>query len=63
MKGLAITFVSVLSLTQAAPQGILNGLSNFLTNTFGGGNTGEVDNYENAPYTVVNRYEVLLNFS
>merc|ERR1712236_169765 len=39
-----------------APQGLLNGLSNLLSSVVGGGGpAGEVENYENAPYTVVQK--------
>ena len=66
MKGIFITISTIAQLTAAAPapQGssILNGISNFLTSTFGGGgNAGEVDDYENAPYSVIAQYEVSLN--
>ena len=44
--------------TISAQGGLLNGLSNLLTNVVGGGATGEVDGYENAPYQVINRYDV-----
>ena len=48
-----------LALTQGRPQGILNGISNLLTNAFGsGGNSGEVDDYQNAPYEVIQAYDV-----
>jgi len=62
MKGIFITLSAIAQLTAAAPapQGssILNGISNFLTSTFGGGgNAGEVDDYENAPYSVIAQYE------
>ena len=50
--------VAGLALTQGRPQGILNGISNLLTNAFGGGNTGEVDDYQNAPYEVIQKYDV-----
>ena len=58
-----LSLVSVLlvhlSTTQARPQGILNGLSNLLTSALGGGGAaGEVEDYENAPYTVISQYEV-----
>merc|ERR1712187_350484 len=43
--------------TISAQGGLLNGLSNLLTNVVGGGATGEVDGYENAPYQVINRYD------
>merc|ERR1711936_558364 len=49
--------VAGLALTQGRPQGILNGISNLLTNAFGGGNTGEVDDYQNAPYEVIQKYD------
>ena len=66
MKGIFITLSAIAQLTAAAPapQGssILNGISNFLTSTFGGGgNAGEVDDYENAPYSVIAQYEVSFN--
>jgi len=60
MKALLITVLSAGHLVQAAPapQGLLNGISNFLTNTFGGGgNAGEVDDYENAPYNVIQTFD------
>ena len=51
--------VAGLALTQARPQGILNGISNLLTSAFGGGRTaGEVDDYQNAPYEVIQEYDV-----
>ena len=64
MKAILITLSTIAHLTVSAPapQGssILNGISNFLTSTFGGGgNAGEVDDYENAPYTVIAQYEVI----
>ena len=58
MRVLALISLS-LSYISAQPQGgFLNGLSNLLTNVVGGGNTGEVEGYENAPYQVVNTYDV-----
>ena len=54
----ASLFVAGLSLSQARPQGILNGISNILTSAFGGGNTGEVDDYQSAPYEVIQKYDV-----
>ena len=65
MKGIILTISTIAQLAAAAPapQGssILNGISNFLTSTFGGGgNAGEVDDYENAPYSVIAQYEVIL---
>ena len=50
--------VAGLALTQGRPQGILNGISNLLTSAFGGGNSGEVDDYQNAPYEVIQKYDV-----
>ena len=47
----------LLSLTNGAPQGLLDGLSNLLTSVVGGGATGEVNNYENAPYTLIRSYD------
>ena len=45
-----------------APQGLLNGLSNLLSSVVGGGGTaGEVDSYENAPYSVVQKFDVSLS--
>ena len=46
-----------LSLATAAPQGLLDGLSNLLTSVVGGSPTGEVDNYESAPYTLVRSFD------
>jgi len=41
-----------------APQGLLNGLSNLITSVVGGGgNAGEVDSYQNAPYSVVQKFD------
>jgi len=41
-----------------APQGLLNGISNLLSSVVGGGGTtGEVDSYQNAPYTVVQKLD------
>ena len=55
----ASLIVAGLALTQGRPQGILNGISNLLTNAFGsGGNSGEVDDYQNAPYEVIQAYDV-----
>ena len=54
--------VAGLALTQARPQGVLNGISNFLTSAFGGGgNAGEVDDYQNAPYEVIQTYDVSMS--
>merc|ERR1712142_663366 len=40
------------------PQGLLNGISNLLTGVIGGGgNAGEVDSYQNAPYSVVQKFD------
>ena len=55
MRSLALLSVF---LTTISGQGFLNGLSNLLTSAVGGGATGEVDGYENAPYRVVNTYDV-----
>merc|ERR1712241_1088369 len=44
-------------LTTVSAQGFLNGLSNLLTSAVGGEARGEVDDYENAPYQVVNSYD------
>ena len=44
-----------------APQGllVLNGTSNLLSSVVGGeGTIGEVDSYQNAPYTVVQKLDV-----
>ena len=49
-----------LCLTTVSAQGFLNGLSNLLTSAVGGEARGEVDGYENAPYEVVNSYDVSL---
>merc|ERR1712029_436167 len=57
MKGSILSILACIHVTQGAPQGFLNGLSNFLTSLTGGGNTGEVDDYENAPYTVIQKYD------
>ena len=46
-----------LSLASAAPQGLLDGLSNLLTSVVGGSATGEVNNYENAPYTLTRSFD------
>merc|ERR1711978_431787 len=54
MRSLALLSVF---LTTISGQGFLNGLSNLLTSAVGGGATGEVDGYENAPYRVVNTYD------
>ena len=60
MRGsiLSILACAYIQVSQGAPQGFLNGLSNFLTGLTGGGNTGEVDDYENAPYSVIQTYNV-----
>ena len=57
MKTLALLSVC---LTSVSAQGFLNGLSNLLTSAVGGGPVGEVEGYENAPYQVVNSYDVSL---
>jgi len=54
----ASLFVAGLTLSQGRPQGILNGISTLLTSAFGGGNTGEVDDYQSAPYEVIQKYDV-----
>merc|ERR1711935_634397 len=46
-----------LSLASAAPQGLLDGLSNLLTSVVGGSATGEVTNYENAPYALTRTFD------
>merc|ERR1711878_40288 len=58
MNTLTVTLlVAGVTFTQARPQGILNGISNLLTSAFGGGRSaGEVDDYENAPYEVIQTY-------
>merc|ERR1711915_568191 len=58
MRGsiLSILACASIQVSQGAPQGFLNGLSNFLTSLTGGSNTGEVDDYENAPYTVIQTF-------
>merc|ERR1711872_250593 len=56
MRGSILLILACIQVSQGAPQGFLNGLSNFLTSLTGGGNTGEVDDYENAPYTVIQKY-------
>merc|ERR1712241_375479 len=58
MRSFVLLAVS-LSASTAAPQGggIINAIANVLTSAVGGGNTGEVDGYENAPYNVVNTYD------
>lgn len=61
MRTLSLVSVLLVQLatTEARPQGILNGLSNLLTSALGGGGAaGEVEDYENAPYTVISQYEV-----
>ena len=59
MRSLVLLSVSLTAIS-AAPQsgGIINAIANALTSVVGGGNTGEVAGYENAPYTVVNTYDV-----
>ena len=57
MKTLALLSVCLASVSA---QGFLNGLSNLLTSAVGGGPVGEVEGYENAPYQVVNSYDVSL---
>merc|ERR1712227_673340 len=57
MRGSILSILACIQVSQGAPQGFLNGLSNFLTSLTGGGNTGEVDDYENAPYTVIQKYD------
>ena len=60
MKTILISLAAVTPLVfgAPAPQTWLNGISNFLTNTFGSsGNAGEVDDYENAPYRVIQKYD------
>eukprot|EP00091_Calanus_sinicus_P016219 TRINITY_DN3549_c0_g1_i7.p1 TRINITY_DN3549_c0_g1~~TRINITY_DN3549_c0_g1_i7.p1 ORF type:complete len:203 (-),score=62.46 TRINITY_DN3549_c0_g1_i7:37-645(-) len=54
---LSILTLSI-SLAVGAPQGLLNGLSNLLTGWVGGDdNAGEVDSYQNAPYSVVQKFD------
>merc|ERR1711893_281745 len=57
MRGSILSILACIQVSQGAPPGFLNGLSNFLTSLTGGGNTGEVDDYENAPYTVIQKYD------
>ena len=58
------TLALSISLTVGAPQGLLNGLSNLLTGVVGGGgNAGEVDNYQNARYSVVQKFDVSQDLS
>ena len=59
MRSFVLLSVSLTAIS-AAPQsgGIINAIANALTSVVGGGNTGEVAGYENAPYNVVNRYDV-----
>ena len=61
MRGSILSILACIQLSLGAPQGFLNGLSIFLTSLTGGGNTGEVDDYENAPYTVIQKYNVSLH--
>jgi len=50
--------IPYITLATGAPQGLLNGLSNLLTGVIGGGRTtGEVDSYQNAPYSVVQKFD------
>jgi len=52
------TLIPYITLATGAPQGLLNGLSNLLTGVIGGGRTtGEVDSYQNAPYSVVQKFD------
>ena len=61
MRSLALLSVF---LTTISGQGFLNGLSNLLTSALGGGGAaGEVEDYENAPYTVISQYEVGVGLS
>ena len=59
MRSFVLLSVSLTAIS-AAPQsgGIINAIANALTSVVGGGNTGEVAGYENAPYTVVKTYDV-----
>jgi len=55
---LLATFLASCVRGSPAPQGLLNGLSNLLTGVVGGGgNSGEVDSYQNAPYSVVRKFD------
>merc|ERR1712241_984558 len=58
MRSLVLLSISLTAIS-AAPQGggIIDAIANTLTSVVGGGNTGEVAGYENAPYNVVNRYD------
>merc|ERR1711990_434833 len=58
MRSFVLLSLTSLTTISAAPQGgLFNSISNLLTSAVGGGNTGEVDGYENAPYNVVNTYD------
>merc|ERR1711953_495891 len=58
MRSFVLLSISLTAIS-AAPQGggLMNTIANALTSVVGGGNTGEVAGYENAPYSVVNRYD------
>ena len=58
MRSFLLLSVSLTSISAVPQGGIVNAISNLLTGAVGGGNTGEVAGYENAPYTVVNSYDV-----
>ena len=58
MRSFLLLSVSLTYISAVPQGGIVNAISNLLTGAVGGGNTGEVAGYENAPYTVVNSYDV-----
>ena len=58
MRSFVLLSLSFTTLSAAPQGGLLSTISNLLTSVVGGGNTGEVDGYENAPYSVVNTYDV-----
>merc|ERR1711879_484188 len=57
MRSFVLLSLSFTTLSAAPQGGLISTISNLLTSVVGGGNTGEVDGYENAPYSVVNTYD------
>merc|ERR1711990_856753 len=57
MRSFVLLSMSLTTISAAPQGGLISTLSNLLTSAVGGGNTGEVDGYENAPYNVVNTYD------
>ena len=63
MSRLILLVLAAVSLSSGAP-GILNTASKFLTSVVGAGGAdlpGEVEDYENSPYTLAQAYDVSKN--